>query len=216
MREFSELLPFLSLIYRYLENIKIKTHSIPHCMGILIKGRTKQRRRKNGYGSKSYLKSKEFQLTLNTIQLWKVEFSGSKLPAFTLKHSFKLQQRRTSKCYFWGDFNGFLDDRSALTWCCPGNRSLVLEWLCDGTSCRERCRGRSRWAGKRGENREWSWCISCPIPIHFKSGHFVAQSLNVVARLSFPLCQTERKIPWSPNRGKADGAGTNGTSHSHT
>lgn len=30
----------------------------------------------------------------------------------------------------------------ALTWCCPDTQSLVWEWPCDGTSYKERCRGR--------------------------------------------------------------------------
>lgn len=50
---------------------------------------------------------------------------------------------------FPGHFNGFLGDLSALTWCCPGNRSPASEWPCDGTSCRARCPGRSHWAAKQ-------------------------------------------------------------------
>lgn len=52
---------------------------------------------------------------------------------------------------FLDGFNGYLSDVSALTWCCPGNRSLVSRWPCDGTSCRARCPGRSHSAERQTE-----------------------------------------------------------------
>lgn len=63
-----------------------------------------------------------------------------------------------------------------------------------GARRRESERGREEW--------EQSLCVSCYWSIHFKSGHFVAQSWNSAARLGFPLCQTEHKILWNLYRTK--------------
>lgn len=164
---------------------------------------------------------KESQLKLScteynsaVIQLWVhlVETSTSHSHRNILSICNKMSQR----VLFLDNFNRYLGDLRALTWCCPGNRSLVSRWPCDGTSCIERCPGRLHWAERARHKererkkqrerqiREWSLHFSCFSSIHFKSGHFVAQSWNTAARLGFPLCQTERKILWNLYGGATD------------